>query len=368
MPQPLAPQQKGDRSQEHSFLYDIRFEDIQRGELLGKGSFGTVYRAVWQTPDGAKEVAIKYFETDLEKAEFHVERRQLARVSHPNIIRLYGASTTHFILLVMEYAECGSLYKVLHQSKPQPEYTAGHAVSWALQCAKGVAYLHSLKPKPLIHRDLKSPNLLLVNNGITLKICDFGTACDKSTIMTNNKGSAAWMAPEVFEGITYSEKCDVFSWGIILWEVLARRLPFEEIGGNDLRVLWAIHQDQRPPLIADCPPPLEDLMTTCWSKDVGVRPPMANVVDDMTELLPFFPGGDQPIKFLDTEPEGVDTVDGSSLASWDTAEQSVISRSEVTWPDYSSVPFESYHPIAYNTIPHHILGHHSNPPPHSRPT
>lgn len=68
------------------------------------------------------------------------------------------------------------------------------------------------------------------------------------------------------------------------------------------------------------------------------------------------------------EPEGVDTVDGSSLASWDTAEQSVISRSEVTWPDYSSVPFESYHPIAYNTIPHHILGHHSNPPPHSRPT
>ena len=152
-------------------------------------------------------------------------------------------------------------------------------MSWALQCAKGVAYLHSLKPKPLIHRyqtttfpcnsfhrDLKSPNLLLVNNGITLKICDFGTACDKSTIMTNNKGSAAWMAPEVFEGITYSEKCDVFSWGIILWEVLARRLPFEEIGGNDLRVLWAIHQDQRPPLIADCPPPLEDLMITCWSK------------------------------------------------------------------------------------------------------
>ena len=54
-----------------------------------------------------------------------MERRQLARVSHPNIIRLYGASTTHFILLVMEYAECGSLYKVLHQSKPQPEYTAG---------------------------------------------------------------------------------------------------------------------------------------------------------------------------------------------------------------------------------------------------
>ena len=62
-------------------------------------------------------------------------------------------------------------------------------------------------------------SLLLTNQGLTLKICDFGTACDQHTQMTNNKGSAAWMAPEVFEGEDYSEKCDVFSWGIILWEV-----------------------------------------------------------------------------------------------------------------------------------------------------
>ena len=81
--------------------------------------------------------------------------------------------------------------------KPAPQYNAGHAVSWSLQCARGVSYLHSLRPKPIIHRDLKSPNLLLVGKGLTLKICDFGTACDKQTIMTNNKGSAAWMAPEV---------------------------------------------------------------------------------------------------------------------------------------------------------------------------
>ena len=104
----------------------------------------------------------------------------------------------------------------------------------------------------------------------------------------------------LFSGNNYSEKCDVFSWGIILWEVLARRLPFEEIGGNDLRVLWAIHQDQRPPLIANCPPPLENLMTVCWDKDVSVRPHMSEVVSEMAELLPFFPGGDQPIKFLET--------------------------------------------------------------------
>jgi mitogen-activated protein kinase kinase kinase 7 len=117
-------------------------------------------------------------------------------------------------------------------------------------------------------RDLKSPNLLLVKRGLVLKICDFGTACDKKTVMTNNQGSAAWMAPEVFEsktkgpakvggysnaGLTpgnrYTEKCDV----------LTRRLPFDEIG-IDFRVMWAIHQGQRPPPIAGCPEPIEDLM------------------------------------------------------------------------------------------------------------
>jgi mitogen-activated protein kinase kinase kinase 7 len=225
---PTTPEQGMD--EEMKFVDNICWADIEKGQLLGKGSFGTVFRAVWHRAEGEKEVAIKYFENEMEKAEFHVERKQLARVRHPNIIGLYGACTDPCILLVMEYAECGSLYKVLHQMKPPPAYNAGHAISWALQAAKGVAYLHSLKPKPLIHRDLKSPNLLLVNHGLTLKICDFGTACDKSTVMTNMKGSAAWMAPEVFEGNTYSEKCDVFSWGIILWEMLTRRLPFEEIG------------------------------------------------------------------------------------------------------------------------------------------
>lgn len=112
-------------------------------------------------------------------------------------------------------------------------------------------------------------SLLLISGGTVLRICDFGTACDAHTHMTNNKGSAAWMAPEVFEGneaklgcsvcialpiwggwthnhfaptgSNYSEKCDVFSWGIILWEVLTRRKPFDDIGGPAFRIMWAVH-------------------------------------------------------------------------------------------------------------------------------
>ena len=95
-------------------LEEISFHEIERGVLLGKGSFGTVFRAVWHHPsEGPREVAIKYFETEAEKMEFNIERKQLARVRHPNIIQMFGACLQPFVLLVMEFAECGSLYKVL---------------------------------------------------------------------------------------------------------------------------------------------------------------------------------------------------------------------------------------------------------------
>uniref|UniRef100_G1KYM9 Mitogen-activated protein kinase kinase kinase 7 n=2 Tax=Anolis carolinensis TaxID=28377 RepID=G1KYM9_ANOCA len=197
----------------------------------------------------------------------------------------------------MEYAEGGSLYNVLHGAEPLPYYTAAHAMSWCLQCSQGVAYLHSMKPKALIHRDLKPPNLLLVAGGTVLKICDFGTACDIQTHMTNNKGSAAWMAPEVFEGSNYSEKCDVFSWGIILWEVITRRKPFDEIGGPAFRIMWAVHNGTRPPLIKNLPKPIESLMTRCWSKDPSQRPSMEEIVKIMTHLMQYFPGADEPLQY-----------------------------------------------------------------------
>uniref|UniRef100_A0AAQ4QMU6 Mitogen-activated protein kinase kinase kinase 7 n=1 Tax=Gasterosteus aculeatus aculeatus TaxID=481459 RepID=A0AAQ4QMU6_GASAC len=218
---------------------EINYEDIEVEEVVGRGAFGVVCKAKWKGND----VAIKTIESESERKAFIVELRQLSRVNHPNIVKLYG-SCNNPVCLVMEYAEGGSLYNVLHGAEPLPYYTASHAMSWCFQCSQGVAYLHGMKPKALIHRDLKPPNLLLVAGGTVLKICDFGTACDIQTHMTNNKGSAAWMAPEVFEGSNYSEKCDVFSWGIILWEVITRRKPFDEIGGPAFRIMWAVHNGE----------------------------------------------------------------------------------------------------------------------------
>nr|XP_033931671.1 mitogen-activated protein kinase kinase kinase 7 isoform X1 [Pseudochaenichthys georgianus]XP_033931672.1 mitogen-activated protein kinase kinase kinase 7 isoform X1 [Pseudochaenichthys georgianus] len=271
---------------------EINYEDIEVEEVVGRGAFGVVCRAKWK----GKDVAIKTIESESERKAFIVELRQLSRVNHPNIVKLYG-SCNNPVCLVMEYAEGGSLYNVLHGAEPLPYYTASHAMSWCFQCSQGVAYLHGMKPKALIHRDLKPPNLLLVAGGTVLKICDFGTACDIQTHMTNNKGSAAWMAPEVFEGSNYSEKCDVFSWGIILWEVITRRKPFDEIGGPAFRIMWAVHNGTRPPLIKNVPKPLESLMTRCWSKDPSQRPSMEEIVKIMTHLMKYFPGYDEPLQY-----------------------------------------------------------------------
>jgi serine/threonine protein kinase len=283
-----------------SFVEQIDFREITKLQVVGKGSFGVVHKGKWKD----RFVAIKRIETESERKAFAVEIRQLSRVSHPNIVKLYGACIDP-VCLVMEYAEGGSLYNVLHATPLLP-FKAAHAMSWALQTARGVAYLHGMQPKALIHRDLKPPNLLLINGGTILKICDFGTACDKQTYMTNSKGSAAWMAPEVFESKSYTEKCDVFSFGIILWEVLTRRKPFDDIGGPAFRIMWAVHKGSRPPPIANCPPPIERLMSACWDKDPNARPSMDKIVQVMSHLCEFFPGADEPLVYP-TSPLGAST-------------------------------------------------------------
>ncbi|XP_062701553.1 mitogen-activated protein kinase kinase kinase 7 [Aedes albopictus] len=294
-----------------AFVTEIDINEIETLGTVGKGSFGTVIRGRWKN----NFVAVKLIEFEADRDAFITEVCQLSRVAHPNIIGLFGACTRRpNVCLVMEYADGGSLHTALH-CRPKPHYTAAHAMSWARQCAEGVAYLHDMTPKAMIHRDLKPPNLLLVKNGTVLKICDFGTVTDKSTRMTNNKGSAAWMAPEVFEGSTYTEKCDVFSWGIILWEVIAREQPFKNME-NPYAIMWKVHQGSRPPLIEGCPKPIEQLIINCWNQEPKNRPSMQEVVDQMNQLCKFFPGEYEPIEYpneADDDEESSYTHDDSTL-------------------------------------------------------
>ncbi|TSL47556.1 Mitogen-activated protein kinase kinase kinase 7 [Bagarius yarrelli] len=262
---------------------EIEYGDIEVEEVVGRGAFGVVCKAKWK----GKDVAIKTIESESERNAFSVELRQLSRVNHPNIVKLYGSCQNPVsalqkkVCLVMEYAEGGSLYNVLHGAEPLPHYTASHAMSWCLQCAQGVSYLHGMKPKALIHRDLKPPNAVLIRAAkLTPLIC----FTDKRISRRPQRGGAKRKKNPCSN---YSEKCDVFSWGIILWEVITRRKPFDEIGGPAFRIMWAVHRGTRPPLIKNLPKPIEILMTRCWSKDPSQRPSMEEIVKIMTHLMKF---------------------------------------------------------------------------------
>lgn len=329
---------------QQAFVEEIDYNELEFIEIVGRGAFGVVSRARWRSID----VAVKLIETESEKKAFITELKQLSRVNHVNIVKLYGACTKQPVCLVMEYAEGGSLYNVLHGSNGIPSYSAAHAMTWCLQCARGVEYLHGMKPKPLVHRDLKPPNLLLIARGTVLKICDFGTACDAHTHMTNNKGSAAWMAPEVFEGSNYSEKCDVFSWGIILWEVITRRKPFDEIGGPAFRIMWAVHNGTRPPLVKNCPKPIEILMTRCWSANPFERPSMAEVVRIMTHLSQFFSGAEEPLHYAITDQNQNPKVSDTQLSIYDNPQLTGFNH---TRDSRSSTMQETIHRMPRGFVP-----------------
>jgi serine/threonine protein kinase len=269
---PTSPQSPLD------FIERIPFNEVKVSkEALGSGSFGTVFKGRWH----GRLVAVKQYKTREERNSFLVEVKQLSCVKHQNIVTLYGAITLpDTAYLIMEYAEGGSLNNLLHESNVQT-YDLRHACSWAMQTARGVAYLHSITPKPIMHRDLKPANLLLFSRGQILKICDFGTACDVKTQMTNNTGSPSYMAPEVFSTSSYLESGDVFSWSIIFWEILVRLHPYDQPYSNPFQILWSVNQGARPAVIEYCPKHIWNLITKSWDKDPKKRPSMKFIADEM---------------------------------------------------------------------------------------
>eukprot|EP00111_Clytia_hemisphaerica_P009393 TCONS_00027570-protein len=317
---------------------EIDYTTIELLKIVGRGAFGVVQKAKWRE----QIVAIKMIESG--GKEFFDEVSNLSAVEHPNIIKLYGTTTSKKKCgLVMEYAECGSLYNLLHPDPPQPEipYTFAHVMSWSLQCAKALNYLHQTKPRAIVHRDLKPPNMLLTEYGTLLKLCDFGTATAYHTEMTSNKGSASWMAPEVFEGTNYTERCDVYSFGIVLWEMLTRRKPFDEIGPPAFRIMWAVHSGTRPPPIKNIPKILETLMTSCWQKEEKLRPTFDKIEKFFQICNQFVSGGNEPLfEYADegTETSGVSDEEPSGYHTNDTDQLKLTSKEKTGYDKEDTTP------------------------------
>ncbi|XP_057712505.1 protein kinase Npk [Corythoichthys intestinalis] len=252
-----------------SSFVQIKHEDLLYYENCGGGSFGSVYRALWISQD--KEVAVKKLLKIDKEAEI------LSVLSHKNIIQFYGAvleSPNYGI--VTEYASGGSLYEYL-SSEQSEEMDMEQIMMWAIQMAKGMHYLHAEAPIKVIHRDLKSRNVVMTADKV-LKICDFGASkfLSHTTHMTV-VGTFPWMAPEVIQSLPVSETCDTYSYGVVLWEMLTREVPFK--GFEGLQVAWlVVEKQERLTIPSSCPASFAELMRKCWQAEPKERPQFKQVL------------------------------------------------------------------------------------------
>ncbi|KAG4996827.1 hypothetical protein JHK82_027620 [Glycine max] len=166
--------------------------------------------------------------------EFLKEVSLMKRLRHPNIVLLMGAVIQPSKLsIVTEYLS--SLYELLHMPNVGSSLSEKRCLSMAYDVASGMNYLHQMRP-PIVHRDLKSPNLL-VDDSYTVKVCDFGLSRTKANTFLSSKtaaGTPEWMAPEVIRGELSNEKCDVFSFGVILWELVTLQQPWRQLNPSQV--------------------------------------------------------------------------------------------------------------------------------------
>ncbi|KAG7466875.1 hypothetical protein MATL_G00146940 [Megalops atlanticus] len=253
----------------------IKFDDIHFHENCGGGSFGSVYRAKWISQD--KEVAVKKLLKIEEEAEI------LSILSHKNIIQFYGAILEEPNYgIVTEYASGGSLYEYLSREESE-EMDMEHVMAWAIQIAKGMHYLHSEAPVKVIHRDLKSRNVVMTADKV-LKICDFGASRFHShTTHMSLVGTFPWMAPEVIQSLPVSETCDTYSYGVVLWEMLTREVPFKGLEG--LQVAWlVVEKNERLTIPSSCPTSFAELMRKCWATEPKERPMFKQILTTLESM------------------------------------------------------------------------------------
>ncbi|XP_039160728.1 serine/threonine-protein kinase CTR1 [Eucalyptus grandis] len=264
----------------------IPWSDLELKERIGAGSFGTVHRADWH----GSEVAVKI----LMEQDFHAERfkeflREVAimkRLRHPNIVLFMGAVTEPPKLsIVTEYLSRGSLYRLLHKPGAREILDERRRLNMALDVAKGMNYLHKRNP-PIVHRDLKSPNLL-VDKKYTVKVCDFGLSRLKPRTFLSSKSAAGtpeWMAPEVLRDEPSNEKSDVYSFGVILWELATLQQPWCNL--NPAQVVAAVgFKGRRLEIPRDLNPQVASIIEACWVSEPWKRPSFSSIMESLKPLV-----------------------------------------------------------------------------------
>ncbi|KAI7835872.1 hypothetical protein COHA_010220 [Chlorella ohadii] len=351
MPSPAQPQQSNGSSAagaDRLRPWELRFSDLTIERAIGQGSYGRVFLArlhetpcavkvllSWQEGGGGNgggnnggassngdgsSIAVNGGSRSGSMAAAAAEQRQaltlssplladlrreagvMAALHHPNCVQLMGICADP-AAIVTEYCPRGSLYDVLSAARRDP--AAARQLTWArrlhlaMGAAQGMLHLHTRTP-PVLHRDVKSPNIL-VDAAWRAKVCDLNLAKAAAGLSSQLSSAGAlnprWLAPEVLAGGSASRASDVFSFGVVLWELLTWRAPWSEVGGNPWQLAAGVIGGKRPEL-----PPREELpgpdtaqfggldayialMQRCWAAEPAERPGFAEVVRQLRTLL-----------------------------------------------------------------------------------
>ncbi|XP_043724530.1 serine/threonine-protein kinase CTR1-like [Telopea speciosissima] len=265
---------------------DIPWSDLVLKEKIGAGSFGTVHRADWNGSDVAVKILMEQDFLAERFKEFLREVLLMKRLRHPNIVLFMGAVTQPPNLsIVTEYLSRGSLYRLLHKPGAREVLDERRRLNMAYDVAKGMNYLHRHNP-PIVHRDLKSPNLL-VDRKYTVKVCDFGLSRLKANTFLSSKSAAGtpeWMAPEVLRDEPSNEKSDVYSFGVILWELVTLQQPWGNL--NPAQVVAAVgFKRKRLEIPSNVNHQVATLIEACWANEPWKRPPFSSIMESLKALV-----------------------------------------------------------------------------------
>lgn len=325
----------------------ICVDDLVFKECIGRGRFSEVYRTVWHgTTVAAKKLLAGRINNHF-TSEFEKEVYLMSNLRAPNVLQFLGAIyEPPNVIIVTEYMPRGSMYQVLHD----PDIDLGWDVVLGMlaDTARGMNYLHECRP-PVIHRDLKSHNLL-IDEYWRVKVCDFGL----STVLSNAKGTGSlkkkwrkfkkknmaaksknpnpqngkkrdksvknadndsnsydsdnndnsedsdkdgalcvdgggtpyWTAPEVIRGLPASTKSDVYSFGIVMWECATRKVPYD--GMPPFKVIYAMGTEGiRPQVPPGMPFAYLKLMKKCWDDDASIRPEFSAILESLGQMCPY---------------------------------------------------------------------------------
>lgn len=266
---------------------EVKKESYRLGKLVGAGGGGMIYKAKRGNTTYALKQCSDQGIVFTSKDEFLTEVSIMSILDHPHVVKCHGANkdfSAPFFVMTMCPLDLEFLLRPSDDGRAPVPLSLSLKLRIAMEIAQGLAYVHSWG---LAHRDIKSSNVLM-DEEFHCYLTDFGVSRmvveeDSDKRMSANMGTTSWMAPEMLTGEgLYSQKVDVYSFGILLWEILTRERPYSNLRSFDIPEL--VINGHRPTVPKDLPKPIKDLVAKCWAQSPEERPSAADLAGQLSRL------------------------------------------------------------------------------------